>query len=413
MKQGFLSQYFAGVALKRLSAVEASPARSNQHEFNGVKELKRILGESDGPIQFPSKFLYLTDDEDRPTVEEGLLTWYDSRQKARLERGVNRSEYRLYFPSNLVTGKAAEGDLLVIARLQDNSLLTVVAQRGTTMERQILWLFSAGELNAPGFAVKDELESERDRLGFAAKMVLEQIGVELEAEAANYLEEMLFRFEGAFPKTAEFSGYARSTLRDVDSRENPDIALVVWMEHEEALFRTLEKHLIGEKLKALAQAGFGDTDAVIKIVQSALQRRKSRAGAALENHLEQVFRDHQITYSRTPVTENSLKPDFIFPSISHYRDRTFDAARLTMLAAKSTCKDRWRQILNEAARVPNKHLLTLEPSISLGQTAEMQAERVQLVLPESLHATYAPSQRAWLMDVKGFIGIAQNKQQRV
>ena len=42
-----------------------------------------------------------------------------------------------------------------------------------------------------------------------------------------------------------------------------------------------------------------------------------------------------------------------------------------MLAVKSTCKDRWRQILAEADRLPVKHLLTLEPGISVAQTDEM------------------------------------------
>jgi len=81
-----------------------------------------------------------------------------------------------------------------------------------------------------------------------------------------------------------------------------------------------------------------------------------------------------------------------------------------MLASKSTCKDRWRQILNEAARIPNKHLLTLEPSISENQTDEMKAERVQLVLPRGLHSTYTPTQQAWLMDVAAFTGLARQRQ---
>ena len=59
-----------------------------------------------------------------------------------------------------------------------------------------------------------------------------------------------------------------------------------------------------------------------------------------------------------------------------------------MLGAKSTCKDRWRQVLSEAQRIPNKHLLTLEPGISENQTDEMQAKRLQLILPAQLHATY-------------------------
>ncbi|ASD85469.1 hypothetical protein LB105_004113 [Salmonella enterica] len=61
----------------------------------------------------------------------------------------------------------------------------------------------------------------------------------------------------------------------------------------------------------------------------------------------------------------------MFPGISHYHDSEFPHARLTMLASKSTCKDRWRQMLNEAVRISDKHLLTLEPSISENQTNEI------------------------------------------
>lgn len=410
MKQGYLSQYFDGVALKRLSAVEADVIRSNQHEFNGVEGLRDILGEPDGKVRFSAKFLYLTDQDDEPVVEDGFLTWYDARQRARLERHVMRWEYRLYFPTNLVSQCASAGDLLVIARLANDSLLAIVAENGTTIERQIMWLFGFSELAHPGFSIKSELETEQDRIGFAARVILEQIGVEAEEEAPNYLDQMLDKFNGSFPKTIEFSSYARSTVRDLSSKDDPDVALFVWMEHEEILFRTLEKYLLGEKLRNLTQAGIEDTEPFIKLVQSALQRRKSRAGSALENHLEQVFTDHGVTYTRTGVTENNLKPDFIFPGISHYHDSEFPHARLTMLASKSTCKDRWRQILNEAARIPNKHLLTLEPSISENQTNEMKSEQVQLVIPQGLHSSYTMAQRTWLMNIAGFIDLTRHRQ---
>jgi len=39
MKQGYLSQYFKGVASKKLSEVEVNPELSHQHEFNGVKNM--------------------------------------------------------------------------------------------------------------------------------------------------------------------------------------------------------------------------------------------------------------------------------------------------------------------------------------------------------------------------------------
>ena len=81
-----------------------------------------------------------------------------------------------------------------------------------------------------------------------------------------------------------------------------------------------------------------------------------------------------------------------------------------MLGVKTTCKDRWRQILNEAARIDYKHLITMEPSISESQTDEMKGERVQLVLPQELHSTYTATQQQWLMNVNSFIGLAFNRQ---
>lgn len=410
MKKGYLSQYFEGVAVKRLSTVEADIIHSNQHEFNGVEGLRQILGEPDGKVRFIAKFLYLTDEEDEPVAEDGFLTWYDARQKARLERGILRSEYRLYFPTNRVSQSATAGDLLVITKRADDTLLAIVAQKDTTIERQIMWLFGFSDLNPQRFSIKSELETEQDRIGFSARVILEQIGIEPQEQAPNYLDQMLHKFNGTFPKTMEFSAYARSTIDGLSSHDDPDAALLAWMEREEILFRTLENHLLGQKLKDLIQAGIEDTEPLIKTVQSALQRRKSRAGSALENHLEQIFNDHRVTYTRTGVTEKKLKPDFIFPSIAQYHDATFPQTRLTMLASKSTCKDRWRQILNEAARIPDKHLLTLEPSISHHQTEEMKAERVQLVIPRGLHTTYTATQQTWLMDVTAFTQLARQRQ---
>lgn len=87
-------------------------------------------------------------------------------------------------------------------------------------------------------------------------------------------------------------------------------------------------------------------------------------GLALENHLEAMFSVYGIRNDRTAMTENKNTPDFIFPSIREYRAPLFPVTKLTMLAAKTTAKDRWQQILSEADRISRKHLLTLEPSIA-------------------------------------------------
>lgn len=74
MKAGYLSQYFSGVAIKRLTSVEANPYSSNQHEFNGVSDLKKIFGKANGKIRFDTKFLYFNDYDDEPVAADGYLT---------------------------------------------------------------------------------------------------------------------------------------------------------------------------------------------------------------------------------------------------------------------------------------------------------------------------------------------------
>ena len=65
-------------------------------------------------------------------------------------------------------------------------------------------------------------------------------------------------------------------------------------------------------------------------------------------------------------------------------NQAFFIENLCTLAAKTTCKDRWRQVLNEADRLRdrNKYLCTLQQGISSAQMDEMQTERVILVVPK-------------------------------
>ena len=336
------------------------------------------------------------------------MIWYDTRQKARLERGVMRWENRLYFPTNLVTQNLAQGDLLVVARNTDDSLLVIVAEKDSTISSQLLWLFGFSGLAHPGFSVRGELESEQDRIAFTTRIILENIGIVVEAEEDTWLDKIISKFGQVFPSTKEFSEFARSTI-NADIRDGHDDILLAWMDREEILFRTLEKHLIADRLTQ----GFGkDVDTFLKFSLSVQNRRKSRVGLALENHLEAMFLASGIRYSRTAYTEKKAKPDFIFPGIKEYRDPGFKSINLTMLGVKSTCKDRWRQVLSEADRIDKKHLLTLEPAISVNQTNEMQSKQLQLVLPKSLHTTYLTTQQDWLMSVSEFVDLTRKKQQQ-
>lgn len=412
MKQGYLSQYFEGVAVKRLSRVEADILTSNQHEFNGVEGLRALLGEPDGKVRYLADTIYLNDDDDSATTEESIFTWYDARQRARLQRGVNRWEYRLYFPTTRASGMAAAGDLLVIAKQQNGRLLVIIAEKDSGIGSQIEWLFGTANLDQPGFFVKSELDEQRDRIEFTSRIILESIGIAVETTAPAYLDIMLEKFGPKFPTTREFSAYARSTLPHVDPKNSPDDVLMAWMEQEEILFRTLESHLIAARLASgFGDAGTGiDVEGFMKFSLSVQNRRKSRVGLAFENHLEVLFAANGVRFTRTAVTENKAKPDFLFPGVAEYSNTDFTADQLTMLGVKSTCKDRWRQVLAEADRISHKHLITLEPAISGQQTDEMASKNLQLVVPQQLHNTYSQSQRQWLMNLSSFIALLHQRQ---
>lgn len=169
-------------------------------------------------------------------------------------------------------------------------------------------------------------------------------------------------------------------------RTDPDKKLVEWTEMEYKLFRAIEH----ERYGSMISNGFDSVEKFIAVANQVLNRRKSRAGKSLEHHLSAIFDGNDIEYASQAVTEGNKKPDFIFPSQEAYHDFNFPLKKLVTLAAKTTCKDRWRQVLNEADRLKGetKYLCTLQQGISTAQMDEMQAEKVVLVIPKIFIPTY-------------------------
>jgi hypothetical protein len=394
---GYLSDHFEGVASKRLSAVEIDALRSHQHEFNGVAALKQLWGTE--RIEIPARFLYLGDDEDDRTGDEGYLKWYDSR-----ENHPHRSEFRLYYQANDALRRAAPGDLAIIAKRSDGSAVIIVARQGSSYESRLVWLFRLDEATETFTATEfhDDMNREADWL---VRSILEELEIEAEPEVTDFLDLLLGQFGPQFPSTEVFSAFARSTVGDPDAKDDPDATLMLWFEREELLFRTLEKHIVGQQL----EQGFTDVDDFIRYSLGVHNRRKSRVGYALEHHLTRIFADHDLAFTRHGATEKKATPDFIFPGIRFYHDPEFPSHRLTMLGVKSTCKERWRQVLSEAARIDHKHLFTLEGGISLAQTEEMGSHHLSLVLPAALHTSFQPTQQPALLSLAGFIELVTGR----
>lgn len=170
---------------------------------------------------------------------------------------------------------------------------------------------------------------------------------------------------------------------------------------EYTLFRALEYARYGE----IITKGFQSVDEFVRVANVVLNRRKSRAGKSLEHHLAAIFDGNCIEYSSQAVTEGNKKPDFLFPSKEAYHDYGFSVDNIISLAAKTTCKDRWRQVLNEADRLRDKpkYLCTLQQGISGAQMDEMQAENVILVVPKPYIVTYPKDRRDRIWTLARFV----------
>ena len=124
-----------------------------------------------------------------------------------------------------------------------------------------------------------------------------------------------------------------------------------------------------------------------------------------DENIAAIFDGNGVRYKAQAITEGNKKPDFIFPSQDAYHDAAYSTDRLVSLAAKTTCKDRWRQILNEADRLRDrpKYLCTLQQGISAAQMDEMQAENVILVVPKPYIQAYPADRRERIWTLGHFV----------
>jgi hypothetical protein len=96
------------------------------------------------------------------------------------------------------------------------------------------------------------------------------------------------------------------------------------------------------------------------------------------------------------------EPDVLIPGEAAYRDGSWPDERLFVVGIKTTCKDRWRQVLNEGRRKREKHIITLQPGISVRQLDEMREAGVTLVVPAALHREFPRERAAGLLSIGQF-----------
>ena len=255
-------------------------------------------------------------------------------------------------------------------------------------------LEEAKKLRAFVFNSEEEIEEFLGALGLgpadANKMILLD-GRSFETREEQAFSDFIRSLTEDFPSSDVMSAAARKIENSIYDHEEyiqtrPDDKLINWSEIEYRLFRAIEN----DRYAPFVNTGFSSVDDFIEKANMVLNRRKSRAGKSLEHHLGAIFSGNGIEFEAQIVTEGNKKPDFIFPSSAAYHDTAYPIENLVFLAAKTTCKDRWRQILNEADRFRGrtKYLCTLQQGMTQKQMNEMAAEEVVLVVPKPYVRTY-------------------------
>jgi type II restriction enzyme len=265
-----------------------------------------------------------------------------------------------------------------LTRENVGDLLALVPE---SYDRYRAWVLSAD----------DDIESLKVTLGVdlvSGCAVFQRGGLPPTETADDCIDRVCREFaegEVDFPAAQVMSETARNAcsacLKSLLSR-SPDDVLLKWVEVEYRLFRMLEEKVASP---AIAQ-GFRNIDHFLTAAQSILQRRKARAGLSLQNHVDHLLKTSRIPFERdVPVPG---KPDLVIPGKAEYDDPLFPDNRLFVVGIKTTCKDRWRQVLEEGPRLSTKHLLTLQPGISESQLRLMHGSGIQLVVPKPLHKDY-------------------------
>lgn len=251
---------------------------------------------------------------------------------------------------------------------------------------------------------------------------------ELPTEELDFIKKYIASLnnEGTvFPEAENIAEKAREmydkTRNEKDKKVTVDNMLVGWLRSEYNIFKSIED----DRYREYVQKPFYEVRKFIHVANSVLNRRKSRAGKSLELHLYKLFKKKELEVDPQAVTEKKHKPDFLFPSKSAYVQASKEASAqkikaaiaakkygIVVLAAKTTCKDRWRQILEEADLLDGgkRYLFTLQPCISTNQLEQMKSRNVILVVPQSIKKYYPTEYRKDILSLNAFINMVKKIQ---
>jgi hypothetical protein len=418
-----LDSEFRGFAWKRLTAHEIDPRVSNGHEFQGVNGLADLLGRVDR-ADIPTDYYLLADNDDGEiSVREVIRStakWYDSR-KNHPERSA---EWRLYYPADAgrIQSRCEDGDLMVAGLRKDGTLAVMLAPQGSSTETALRNVLGLGRVPQRGRGNTRWIEASPEDVGLAGAETLEQMQLSFAATAPAGArpplpppsidfskDQIAMRLAGCmlerWPQSLGPSDDVANEIRRHaglgagEMLSDPDFVLNRWLELGEAAYRIWEKEVFGSFLGPIRwDREVGDLDLAERVSQKWMafrQSRVSRAGRVLELFLVPIFESWKLRYDWGAVLPGNKRPDFLFPGAKEYGEMSFPADRLRLLGAKTSIKERWRQILAEGGRVTRKHGITRDAAITSSAFEQMAAENFTVVMPRPVLDRYevvAPNQ---------------------
>lgn len=118
------------------------------------------------------------------------------------------------------------------------------------------------------------------------------------------------------------------------------------------------------------------------VLLSASQQRKTRAGRSFEHHIAAALKAGNVLFQEQAVT-GGRRPDFVMPDLRTLRSRKRASSDALVLAAKTTLRERWKQVSSERLNC-DVYLATVDDRVAKASIQEMAGAGIQLVVPESL-----------------------------
>ncbi len=396
---------FARAACKRLTQHEVDRRVTNGHEFQGVRAFREILGTD--RLDFDCRFVFVEDDGE-PLIDDAKLTWYEVGRKGRAP------EFRAYFSTSLVWDRAQEGDHLYLIVRTVGGILAVFTRPNSDFDLKLSSLLGVHP-DSVRWRDYEAYEHEFDVVPADALFELfglGQIGGLSEPGFEAVLLDVLGRAEIDIDDllkmpTKVVSKVAREVAEEMgEATIDPDDLLLAWSLVELQIFQFAERR----RLLPIIEGGFDSVDDFLAVVQTTAQVRRSRAGRSLENHFQELLERCGVRFKPQCRTEGKKTPDFVLPGFDEYHDPEFPDELLSMIAVKRTCKDRWRQIISEADRIPLKYLVTLESPISGSQINEMYESGIELVIPRSFHINFDERDRTRLRTISELLELVRRRE---